>query len=114
MKKGGQVTKPIILVKICYKLLYVIQGVETQVETQVWLKSVKKFDKGVNAQKESLKKIFQGSRKLPQGHEKVCDENETRKKTRAPKIFFDGRKEFIRHMWKTGVMDIKRLWVTDS
>ena len=26
--KGGQVTKPIILVKICYKLLYVIQGVE--------------------------------------------------------------------------------------
>ena len=27
-KKGGQVTKPIILVKICYKLLYVIQGVE--------------------------------------------------------------------------------------
>ena len=49
-------TKPIILVKICYKLLYVIQGVETQVETQVWLKSVKKFDKGVNAQKESLKK----------------------------------------------------------
>ena len=27
-QKGGQVTKPIILVKICYKLLYVIQGVE--------------------------------------------------------------------------------------
>ena len=29
-KTGGQVTKPIILVKICYKLLYVtvIQGVE--------------------------------------------------------------------------------------
>ena len=26
--KGSQVTKPIILVKICYKLLYVIQGVE--------------------------------------------------------------------------------------
>ena len=26
--KSGQVTKPIILVKICYKLLYVIQGVE--------------------------------------------------------------------------------------
>ena len=29
--KGGQVTKPIILVKICYKLLYVIQGVENSV-----------------------------------------------------------------------------------
>ena len=28
MKKGGQVTKAIILVKICYKLLCVIQGVE--------------------------------------------------------------------------------------
>ena len=26
--EGGQVTKPIILVKICYKLLYVIQLVE--------------------------------------------------------------------------------------
>ena len=25
--KGGQVTKPVILVKICYTLLYVIQGV---------------------------------------------------------------------------------------
>ena len=25
--EGGQVTKPIILVKMCYKILYVIQGV---------------------------------------------------------------------------------------
>ena len=33
------------------------------------------FDKQVNAQKE---KIFWGSRKLPQAHEKVCDENESR------------------------------------
>ena len=87
MKKGGQVTKPIILVKIHYKLLYVIQGVETQVETQVWLKSGKKFDKGVNAPKDSFKKIFQGSRKLPQTLEKVCNENETRKKPRALKYF---------------------------
>ena len=31
------------------------------------------FDKQVNAQKE---KNFRGSRKLPQAHEKVCDENE--------------------------------------
>ena len=37
------------------------------------------FDKEVNAQKESLKKYFWGSRKLPQAHEKVCDENETKK-----------------------------------
>ena len=28
IKKGGQVTKPIIVVKICYKLLYVIQVVK--------------------------------------------------------------------------------------
>ena len=37
------------------------------------------FDKEVNAQKESLKKYFRGSRKLPQAHEKVCDANETKK-----------------------------------
>ena len=40
------------------------------------------FDKEVNAQKESLKKYFRGSRKLPQAHEKVCDENETKKQTK--------------------------------
>ena len=40
------------------------------------------FDKEVNAQKESLKKNFQGSRKLPHAHEKVCDENETKKQTK--------------------------------
>ena len=33
------------------------------------------LDKQVNAQKE---KIFRGSCKLPQAHEKVCDENESR------------------------------------
>ena len=37
------------------------------------------FDKEVNARKESLKKYFRGSRKLPQAHEKVCDENERNK-----------------------------------
>ena len=37
------------------------------------------FDKEVNAQKENLIKNFRGSRKLPQAHEKVCDENETKK-----------------------------------
>ena len=37
------------------------------------------FDKEVNAQKESLKKNFRGSRKLPYAHEKVCDENERNK-----------------------------------
>ena len=65
------------------------------------------FDKEVNAQKENLKKCFQGSRKLHKPTIKVCDENETRKKRRTPKIFFDGRKEFIRRVRKTRAMDIK-------
>ena len=57
--------------------------------------------KQLNAQKESLKNNFR----------KVCDENGSRirrrKKRRVPKIFFDGRREFIRHVRKTRVMDIK-------
>ena len=47
----------------------------------------KLFDKQVNARKE---KNFRGSRKLPQAHEKVCDEKWNKveqKKWRAPKIF---------------------------
>ena len=58
----------------------------------------KLFDKEVNAQKESLKKNFRGSRKLLHAHEKVCNENETKKenKRRARKNVFGGRKPFIR------------------
>ena len=72
-------------------------------------------DKQVNEQKESLKITSGIYVKLPQAHEKVCDENERNKekKRRAPKIF-DLRKEFIRRVRKTGVMDIKRLQVNDS
>ena len=43
------------------------------------------FDKEVNAQKESLKKNFRGSRKLPHAHEKVCDENERNKQRNKKK-----------------------------
>ena len=50
------------------------------------------LDKQVNAQKE---KIFWGSHKLPQAHEKVCDENERRKKRHAHKNDIHGRKPFI-------------------
>ena len=55
------------------------------------------LDKQVNAQKEI---IFRGSRKLPQAHEKVCDENERRrrrrkKKRHARKNYIHGRKPFI-------------------
>ena len=77
-------------------------------------------DKQVNVQKESLKKSSGVHAKLPQAHEKVCDENERNKQTkkekkrRAPKIFFDGRMEFIRRVRKTCVMDIKRLQINDS
>ena len=44
------------------------------------------FDKEVNAQKESLKKNFRGSRKLSQAHEKVCDENETKKQRKKEEV----------------------------
>ena len=50
-------------------------------------------DKQVNVQKESLKKTSGVHAKLPQAHEKVCDENERNKETKkqrkkrwAPKI----------------------------
>ena len=52
-------------------------------------------DKQVNVQKESLKKTSGVHAKLPQAHEKVCDENERnkqrnketkKKKRRVPKI----------------------------
>ena len=38
-------------------------------------------DKQVNVQKESLKKTSGVHTKLPQAHEKVCDENERKKQT---------------------------------
>ena len=48
-------------------------------------------DKQVNVQKE-FEKTSGVHAKLPQAHEKVCDENERNKekKRQAPKIFFDG------------------------
>ena len=54
------------------------------------------LDKQVNARKESLKKYFQGSQKLPQAHEKVCDENESRNKEKN-----DGHLKYF--WWKEGV-----------
>ena len=42
--KGSQVTKSIILVKICYKLLYVIQGVENSFgKVTSWPKLISEF-----------------------------------------------------------------------
>ena len=65
------------------------------------------FDKELNRQKESLKKIL-GSRKLPQTPAckptKKCamKMKETKKKQRARKNVIDGRKPFIRHTQRTG------------
>ena len=64
------------------------------------------FDKQVNAQKEKTSGAHVSSCKPTK---KVCDENESRKKRRVPKIFLDRRKEFIRCVRKTGAMDIKQL-----
>ena len=76
------------------------------------------FDKEVNAQKESLKKNFRGSRKLPHAHENVCDENETikqrRSKRRVRKNVFGGRKPFIRRTQRTGENDLNKFRVNDS
>ena len=72
------------------------------------------FDKEVNAQKECLKKYFCDSRKLPQTHEKVCDENETkkqRKKRHVRKNVFGGRKPFIRRTQRTGENDLDKVRV---
>ena len=48
------------------------------------------LDKQVNAQKE---KIFRGSRKLPQAHEKMCDENKVeleKNDARVKVLFMEG------------------------
>ena len=54
------------------------------------------LDKQVNAQKE---KKLPGSHKLPQVHEKMCDENERNKQVRKKrctlKNVIDGRRAFI-------------------
>ena len=42
-------------------------------------------DKQVNVQKESLKKTSGVHAKLPQAHEKVCNENERKKQTNKEK-----------------------------
>ena len=85
-----------------------------EVLNQVWLKSVKKWDKQVNAQKENLKKYFQGSRKLLQAHEKVCNENERNKKKRHTlKNGIHGRKSFLMPIPKTGESNLLKLRVND-
>ena len=60
---------------------------------------------------------LQGSCKLPQAHEKVCNENERKiveEKRCTHKDVFNGSEEFIRHLWKGHVMDINEPQVNDS
>ena len=69
------------------------------------------LDKLVNKQKE---KILCGSRKLSQAHEKVCDENESRIRTRhARKNVIHERKPFIMPKQKTGENDLYELQGND-
>ena len=69
--------------------------------------------------KREFEKNFWGSHKLPQALEKVCDENESRriiiirKKRRARKNVFDGRREFIGRLWKSSMINRKEPQVDD-
>ena len=58
-------------------------------------------DKQVNVQKESLKKTSGVHAKLPQAHEKVCDENERNKQTNKQRKKNDGRLKYF--LMKEGV-----------
>ena len=66
----------------------------------------------MNAQKESLKKNFRGSRKPTK--KCVMKIKESRRKKRGRLNIFVGRKEFIGLVWKARVMDIKLLQLDDS
>ena len=63
----------------------------------------------MNAQKE---KIFRGSRRLPQAHEKVCNENESRIIRKNDGIIH-GRKPFIMPKQKAGGNDLHEVLRND-
>ena len=70
----------------------------------------------MNAQKESLKNIPESLKKTSIHKLPVCDENESRrirKKRRVRKNVFDGRREFIGHLWKSSMIDRKEPQVDD-
>ena len=71
------------------------------------------FDKQINAQREFDKK-FPAFTQAPASSQKVCNENESRRKNDRCLKRSDGRKEFIRCVQKTHVMDIKQLQVNNS
>ena len=71
-------------------------------------------DKQVNVQKESLKKLPGSTQNSRKPTKKCTMKMKETNKRRVPKIFFDRRKEFIRRVRKTRILDIKRLQVNDS
>ena len=72
------------------------------------------FDKEVNAQKGSLKKL-PGFMQAPASPQKVCDENERNKKKQCShKNVIDGRKPFIRHTQRTEENNLNELRINDS
>ena len=66
------------------------------------------FDRQVNAQKE---KSIRGSRKLPQAHEKECDENEKTNKRKKNDMRV---KMLLMRTQRTGENDLNKLRVNDS
>ena len=56
------------------------------------------------------RKTSRGLRKLPQVHEKVCDEMKQRKKRRARKNVIEGRKPFIMPIQNTSENDLHEVW----
>ena len=73
------------------------------------------LDKQVDAQTE---KNFQGSHKLLQAHEKVCNENETNKQEKndacIKMLGIHGRKPFIMPKQKTGENNLHKLLGNDG
>ena len=69
------------------------------------------WHKQVNAQKD---RNFRGSCQLPQANEKSVRWKWKKKKNDRHLNIFDERREFIRHVWNTRGMDIKRFQVNES
>ena len=74
------------------------------------------FDKEVNAQKESLKKTsgVHASSRMPTKKVAMKMKETKKKKRRARKNVFGGRKPFIRCTQRTGENNLNKLRVNDS
>ena len=72
-----------------------------EVLIKVWLRNKRVIAQTNECTKREFEKNFRGSHKLPQAHERVCDENERKKVLETKKIndarknVIDGTREFI-------------------